>query len=282
MNTTVSWYQPDDLPAIEDLHRKSQRTLPRPHSWRENLASEDLCVVARQRDAVVGALCVPLGKSPVSWIRWAALGNKLDLIEWLELSLSPILKALRSQEVQEVAWLDHKGWAGHSLTRVGFRLLERIVTLTKLDRSVPWMGTVDAHIRRAVPSDLAALLAIDQKAFTPHWWTSEANLRHWIATAPHFSVAQHGDELVGYATGETANLGAHLNRITVHPHHQHRGVGGLLLRDGLLAFWRLGARHITLNTQLANRQALRLYRHFRFELEDDVISSFHFRIHAGE
>ena len=278
MGTTVSWYAPDDLPAIEALHRRSQRTLPLPYSWKENLASRDLCVVARDRERVVGAICVPPGESPVTWVSWAALSNWVDLVEWLELSLDPIFETLRSRGVRELVWLDHTGWAARSLGRIGFELLDEIITLTKSDRSVPCMGAADAHIRPARPSDLAALLAIDRTAFSPHWWVSEANLRHWTSSSAYFSVAQQGNELLGYATGETANLTSHLNRIAVHPDHQHRGVGRLLLRDGLLAFWREGARQITLNTQADNRQALRLYRHFQFEPEDGIVSSFHFRL----
>ena len=282
MNRTVSWYHPDDLPAIEALHQRSRLLLPPPPSWRQNLAARDLCVITRHGDAIVGALCVQLEDSPVSWARWAIVGDRLDLGEWLELSLSPIFVALHSQGVKEVAWLDHTGGAGPSLRQIGFKLLTRIITLTKADRSLPCVGAANTHIRRAVPSDAAALLTIDRAAFVPYWWTGDATLRDWAATSHHFSVAQHGDELVGYAAGESSGLAAHFNRIAVHPRHQHRGVGSLLLRGGLRSFWQHGARRITLNTQIDNIRALRLYRHFRFEREGDDVASFHLQLQAGE
>jgi ribosomal-protein-alanine N-acetyltransferase len=65
---------------------------------------------------------------------------------------------------------------------------------------------------------------------------------------------------------------AHLNRIAVHPAHQGRGVGALLLHDALRALWKLGAERVSLNTQTDNYYSQRLYRRFGFEPIGDSVT----------
>jgi RimJ/RimL family protein N-acetyltransferase len=51
-----------------------------------------------------------------------------------------------------------------------------------------------------------------------------------------------------------------------------------LLRDALRAFWRRGARQVTLNTQVDNHRSRRLYRRFGFEPTGDVVTAWELRI----
>ena len=90
-------------------------------------------------------------------------------------------------------------------------------------------------------------------------------MRRMGAASSHFVVAEVMGSVVGYAEGGLRLPDAHLNRIAVHPSYQGCGIGALLLRDALRAFWQSGAKQVTLNTQTDNRFSQRLYRHFGFE-----------------
>ena len=95
---------------------------------------------------------------------------------------------------------------------------------------------------------------------------------HRSAASAYFSVVEVGGAVMAYAEGELRPPVAHLNRIAVHPTHQGRGIGAFLLRDVLRAFWRRGARQVTLNTQADNRRSLRLYRRFGFQPTGDAVT----------
>jgi ribosomal protein S18 acetylase RimI-like enzyme len=86
-------------------------------------------------------------------------------------------------------------------------------------------------LRRGRPSDIAALVALEQAVFTTDI-LSRRSFRHFV-TAPQASliVAQDGDTLAGYALvlyPPRSRL-ARLYSIAVAPHIGKRGVGPLLL-----------------------------------------------------
>ena len=134
------------------------------------------------------------------------------------------------------------------------------------------------RLRPASERDLATAAAIEQAAFTPHWWQSTATLRRRAASSSHFTVAELAGAVAGYAQGEVHPPAAHLNRIAVHPAHQGRGLGTLLLCDALRAFWRQGARHVTLNTQADNARSHQLYRRFGFEPTGDSVAAWQLEV----
>ena len=260
---------PDDWLALEALYRRARRKLPRLWWWEEHLA-DDLFVLIEHDGVVTGALFAWPDESPVAWIRLAILDNGLDAAEWLNLALPPILDKLRCRGTQKLAWMDYDRWAGPHLRSFGFGRLTEVITLVKLNRALPDVRAIDAYLRPASDADVPAVVAIDQAAFTPHWWHSESTMLRRTAASAHFVVAEVSDGVVGYFEGELRLPVAHLNRIAVHPVHQGQGIGALLLRDALRAFWRLGAGQITLNTQTDNDYSRRLYRRFGFEPTGDA------------
>jgi ribosomal-protein-alanine N-acetyltransferase len=263
---------PGDWQAIEALNQTARRRLPRLWWWEEHLA-DDLFVAIEHSGIIVGALLACPDRSPVAWVRLAVLDDALDVGEWLNLALPPVLDSLRRRRMQKLAWMDYGGWAGPHLGARGFKRFTEVITLVKLDRDLPDTGAVDARTRLAWGADSPAIVAVDRAAFTPHWWHSESTIRRRTATSSHLAVAELAGEVVGYAEGELRLPAAHLNRIAVHPAHQGHGIGTLLLRDTLRAFWRCGAEHVTLNTQTDNRCSQRLYRRFGFEPTGDLITA---------
>jgi ribosomal-protein-alanine N-acetyltransferase len=262
--------QPGDWLAIEELYHRARQKLPRLWWWEEHLTADSFILI--ERDGVVtGALFAWPDESPVAWVRLAALDAGLGTDEWLNLALPPVLDALRRWETEKLAWMDYDGWAGPHLKAQGFKRLTKVITLVKYDYTLPQTTITNAYIRPTADADIPAVATVDQAAFPPHWWHSEFTLLRRAAAASHFVVAEVADQVVGYAEGDLRLPMAHLNRIAVQPAYQGRGVGGLLLDDALRSFWRLGAEHVSLNTQIDNRYSQRLYRRFGFEPTGDGV-----------
>jgi len=226
----------------------------------------------------VGALFAWPDESPVAWVRLAALDGALDVGEWLNLALPPVLDGLHRRGTQELAWMDYSGWARPYLRARGFKYLAEVTTLAKSDHALPARGAGDARLRPASNADIPAAVAVDRAAFTPHWWHSEATMLRMTATSSHFAVAEVAGEVVGYAEGQLRLPAAHLNRIAVHPAYQGCGIGALLLRDALCAFWRQGAERLTLNTQTNNRCSQRLYHRFGFEPTGEITTAWRLQL----
>jgi len=255
---------PDDWLAVEALNQRARRTLPRLWWWEEHL-TDDLFIVIECAEIMVGALFAYPDESPVAWVRLAALEDALDVGEWLNLVLPPVLDGLRRCGTQQLAWMDYGGWAGPYLSVRGFKRLTEVVTLAKLDRVLPNTSAVDTCLHVASDADIPAIVAVNRAALVTHWWHSEATMRRRAAASSYIAVAEVAGTVIGYTEGELCLPAAHINRIAVHPAHQSRGIGALLLRDTLRAFWRRGAGRVTLNTQSDNRYSQRLYRRFGFE-----------------
>lgn len=272
MSQRVRRARSDDQIAIESLNRRTDRTLSQMWSWEEYL-EHDLFIVVEQEKAIVGAVFVWPDESPVAWVRMAALDDTLGVHEWLNLTLPPVLNRLRRRGIQTLAWMDCGGWAGPHLEMRGFDRLAEVVTLAKFDHALPDTSAPGAHVRPASEADVPAIVTVERAAFTPHWWHSEATTRRAVAASSYFAVVELGGEVVGYAGGELHLPTAHLNRIAVHPTHQGRGIGALLLRDALQSFWRQGTELVTLNTQTENRRSQRLYRRFGFEPTGDSMTA---------
>jgi ribosomal-protein-alanine N-acetyltransferase len=263
--------RPYDYAAIEALIKRARFTSPALWCWGAHLTDRGFLVVEMD-GGIEGALLAASDESPVAWVRLAAVGPDMDVGQWLDVSLPPILRHLRAQNVHELAWMDDGEWARPSLEAWGFRAMTEVMTLSKTDRTVPPVGPRDVRLRPANESDFAALAAIDRKAFVPAWWRSEGSMRRRAATASRFSVVERRGEVIGYAERELHPPEAHLNRIAVDPDHQGQGIGALLLEHALVAMWRRGAETVSLNTQRSNRRSRRLYDRFGFEATGDCVT----------
>ena len=256
--------RPEDRSAIKELAQGAHRSLSLLRQWEECLG-DDLFILLEREGAVTGALLAWPDESPVAWMRLAALADGQDIAEWLDLTLPLVLEGLRRRGTRSLAWMDYDGWAGLPLEARGFERLTDVIALVKFGRALPDVSGASVCLRPATDADVPAVVAVDRAAFTPHWWHSEDTLRRRAVASSHFVVAEVAGSVVGYAEGELRLPDAHLNRIAVHPDHQGHGVGALLLRDVLRAFWQSEANQVSLNTQTDNRFSQQLYRHFGFE-----------------
>ena len=268
---------PTDWLAVERLNRRTQRAFSWLRSWGKYLV-DDLFIVVERECAIVGALFAQTEESPVAWVRLAALDNDLDVGEWLDMVLPPVLDKLHRRGIRALAWIDRGNWAGAYLNVRGFTRLTEVVTLAKFDRVLPEVDDVDVRLRRPSPADLPAVIAVDRAALSPHWWRSGSDMLQRVSGASYFVVAEIGDDVAGYAEGELHVPTAHLNRIAVHPDRQGCGIGSFLLCDALRTFWQSGASQVTLNTQIDNLRSRRLYNRFGFGPTGDEVTVWELRV----
>ena len=277
MSMDVREVRPHDWLAIEALHQRARRSIPRLWWWEEHLTRAPFILI-EDTGLAMGALFAWPDDSPVAWVRLPALDDTLEVSEWLVLALPPIVDRLRRMGTRTLAWMDYGGWAGPYLGAQGFQRLDTVMTLAKSNRALPQVNSTDARIRLASDVDIPAIVAVDRAAFTSHWWHSEATLRRRASTSPYFAVAERAGQVAAYAEATLHPPTAHLNRIAVHPAHQNHGIGAALLHAAVRTFWRYGAEKVTLNTQTDNRPSQRLYRRFGFEPTGDSLTVWELRL----
>jgi len=119
------------------------------------------------------------------------------------------------------------------------------------------------QIRRAVPSDIAAIIAIEKESFIDPWDQS-AFLEALTYYPTTYFVAVSEGAVTGFViggmedTGE--NLYGHLCNIGVSPAYRHKGIGKLLLRRLEHQFAIETATAVQLEVRVSNTAAQRFYR----------------------
>lgn len=221
---------------------------------------------------LIGILGVSEPINGECWIRMAAVADTTahdnsDSLPAMEALWTAVRADLRAMNVRRVALLMLRDWLGDTLTALGFRDHEWVVTLRRVDPQPPPEAilTNGIIIRAAEPTDSTTILGIDHAAFGPLWRMTYSDLRAAMRMAASCSVAVQGDMVIGYQLSTMYFDGSHLARLAVLPDQQSRGIGGLLVSDVLRRFQRRGVLSMTVNTQLSNEQSQRVYRRLGFE-----------------
>jgi len=121
-------------------------------------------------------------------------------------------------------------------------------------------------IRPMLPSDLAAVQALDAAAFDPIWQQSISMLEAAFRQSAIATVAEQDGKLIGYQISTAGVGGGHLARLAIHPKAQRHGIGYALVHDLLTQFARRGTLQVTVNTQNNNLPSLALYKKAGFHL----------------
>lgn len=157
----------------------------------------------------------------------------------------------------------------------GFTELERIVYYEKPD--VRLGATVARPPVMVIPyvhtaQSQADLLAVDNASFPWLWWNSSTELEYYrrqegviIYLAYTNPADGQTPRPVGYFGFTLYDRWAHLDRLAVVPEVQGQGVGAYQLGQAITLMGQLGARRVTLSTQLNNVQSQRLYEGFGFQ-----------------
>jgi ribosomal-protein-alanine N-acetyltransferase len=122
-------------------------------------------------------------------------------------------------------------------------------------------------IKRATPSDAAALAAFENRCFTIEDWRLNRRVFYYHLRRKNYLIkAEIDGAIAGYALVFTAkNSGwARLYAIGVDPFYRRRGVGRALLAEAIDYARRIGKRRIFLEVRADNLPAIRLYEKFGF------------------
>jgi len=180
--------------------------------------------------------------------------------------LAGVKQALGDSGLVQIAYVGFEPWLTATLAENGFTHAGSVITLQKADQAVPDRGNAQVEIHPAALTDLAEILAVDERAFGPLWRTDGQTLTDQLTDSPLFVTARLHKQIVGYAYVSLTGRHGHLTRLVVDPRLQGQRIGVRLLAECLGFFQHQGVYGITLNTQKDNTHARRLYQWFGFAL----------------
>lgn len=115
--------------------------------------------------------------------------------------------------------------------------------------------------RTAIPTDLDALVNLEQRLFPEDAWPREQIRDNIVSPYANFIVSVDGDDIVGYAIGHflPSNDVADIHNIAVVESHRGRGIGGALFDDLIEWSRERGASAMMLEVRADNTVAQSLY-----------------------
>jgi [ribosomal protein S18]-alanine N-acetyltransferase len=124
------------------------------------------------------------------------------------------------------------------------------------------------QIRRALPTDVNAIVAIENESFADPWDQGvflEA-LTYYPTT---YFVAVVDGMIAGFLVGALEDTGeniyGHLCNLAVSPHFRHRGIGRLLVTRAEHQFALELATAVQLEVRVSNTAAQKFYRRMRYQ-----------------
>jgi [ribosomal protein S18]-alanine N-acetyltransferase len=140
-------------------------------------------------------------------------------------------------------------------------------------------GSMPVRLRRAHAGEMPRLAALDHRAFPSGWGLDDAAISEARAATPahrlRVAVTPAADTPIGYAVAGRAGKSSFLQRLAVDPSARRLGVGTALVVDGLCWARRWRATTMTVNTQVDNEPALKLYAGFGFVILPEQLTVVH-------
>lgn len=220
--------------------------------------------LARVGGRVVGCLSASPPYNGVSWLRLAAVADDQSAALLLDAMWPQVRAALRTYMVSQVGALGLRQWLLPYLAGLGFRLVNRVITMGRSGTRLPAPLRADVRIRPVREGDLDDVAAVDNVAFSPLWQYSVRDLQDASRVAARFTLAELNGRVVGYQLSTAYPESAHIVRLATAPRLQGMGVGGMLLGEVIEYFLRKKLDEITVNTQADNQTSRHLYRRFGF------------------
>jgi ribosomal-protein-alanine N-acetyltransferase len=115
------------------------------------------------------------------------------------------------------------------------------------------------EFRPLMVNDLAFVSEIENGAYSEPW-SDQLLLESLGAPMTHSFGLFCGSELLAYAIFQVVLEEGHLLNLAVHPKHQSKGYGGMILEKMLQKAYDEGARRVFLEVRPSNERALELYR----------------------
>lgn len=117
------------------------------------------------------------------------------------------------------------------------------------------------EIREAVPTDLDALMLLEEECEGPDAWSRNLLAAGLAGTVPtvRYIVAEGEEGLLGYAIVSCVDDIAELQRIGVDPASRRSGIGSHLLSEVFTVARRAGAQRMLLEVRATNAPAIAMY-----------------------
>ncbi len=224
-------------------------------------------LVAEKSGEICAALACPPDLPEITWIRLFASSPSMNVSRAWQLLWERAADEIIKMGEYSVAVISLQGWFTSLLEASQFEHIDNVIVLM-WDRSTPFPDPAHTKfaIRPMLPEDLPIILSIDHEAFGAVWKNSMESLELAYQQASIATVAEKGDEIVGYQYSTASTMGGHLARLAVKTNAQGNGIGYLLVNEVLTYFKKQGFKHVTVNTQQENAASLALYAKAGFTL----------------
>ncbi len=220
--------------------------------------------LARDSGRVVGCMAASAPYNGVCWLRLVAVASDQSVGLMLDAMWPQVRATLAGNNVKQVGALIIRPWLAIYLPGLGFRQVNRVVTLKRANARLPTPLRADLIIRPVGLDELDAVAAVDNAAFPPLWQYSVRDLQDASRLAARFTLADLNGRVVGYQLATEQKKSAHIVRLATAPYLQGMGMGGMLLGEVIEYFLKHKVDEITVNTQADNHASLNLYRRFGF------------------
>ena len=227
-------------------------------------------LLSKHQNGDQGAIAVFPDTPGAAWVRFAAVnrveGNRHEAFLQLAEMFNMVIPPLQRENVTEIGWMSHLRWPDRWVKPLGFDTTSEMITYGKEAFELPpARQTAGLKMRSAFPEDMRTLAAIEARAFEPIWRHSARSLHFAWRDALSFDIASVDSKIVGFQHSTRHGDTAHLARLTVDPAYQGSGVGSNLLIRAIKNYQKAGVTQITLNTEVDNEVAQRLYTRFGFK-----------------
>ncbi len=228
-----------------------------------DLLSASPFLIASRNGTPVACLACPPDPPEVSWLRLFAVRSETSPNGlWEEMWPRAAIDATTAG-ARRAAAMPTADWLPPLLTRQGFAPTNAVMFL-EWHPGRPPNAPRNVAIRPIQPSDLPAILEVDNRSFPPLWRYSRPVLGEALRQATLGTLLERGGSVVGYQISTASAFGAHLARLAVLPEFQRQGLGTGLVIDLLQQLTARGFDHVSVNTQSDNEHSLRLYRRLGF------------------
>lgn len=234
-----------------------------PLDW---IGNKPYLVLERYHD-IAAILACPPELPEIAWIRLFAVSSMVNVGEAWKSLWAAAMKELSEFGKMRIAAISLQAWFNALLEASEFDYTDNVVVLMwERSTPLPQPSLTDISIRPMLPEDLELITVIDHDAFESVWKNSTESLALAFEQSAQASVAELGDEIVGYQCSTTSMMGGHLARLAVKQNMQGRGIGYLLVHQLLSKFSQQGVQHVTVNTQKSNIASLALYAKAGFNI----------------
>jgi ribosomal-protein-alanine N-acetyltransferase len=235
----------------------------------ESFIGKNPFLLALYQHKLISCMVCPLSLHDAAWIRIFSVSAHYDPREMWERLWPIVVEELRQEGCKTIAALVVYPWLEPLLLQSKFKQTNTVIFLEWLANSSPPNPQFPGELRGLRPSDIEALIDLDQRAFRGIWSNSKDELREAFKQANISTVLEVEGQCIGYQISTASAWGAHLARLAVDPDWQGKGIGNAIVSDLMWKVRKRGYYRLTVNTQEDNQRSLTLYQRLGFMITGD-------------